>query len=173
MPVAAADLGWDLATVLRTYIRSAEPVLGDLPGGARGFRLLASVARDRLPSQQALAQRVGLDRTVVTYLLDDLAAAGLLERQPDPVDRRARRVVITQAGTDLLAELGERLHPVQDEVLASLDEAERTQLRALLNRVAHDISSGGPPPQLQETRDNLGRVRLGHELVSAGDRACS
>lgn len=144
-PLAGAELGWSLSTVLRAYIRSAEPSLGDLPGGARGFRLLSSVARDQLPSQLALAQRVGLDRTVVTYLLDDLAAAGLLERRSDPIDRRTRRVVITRAGVDLLAELGHRLHILQEEViLASLDEADRTQLRALLNRVAHDIASGAP-----------------------------
>ena len=34
----------------------------------------------------------------MTYLLDDLEQAGLIERRPEPADRRARRVVATDAG---------------------------------------------------------------------------
>jgi len=45
----------------------------------------------------------------MTYLLDDLEAARLIERRPDPTDRRARRLVATQLGTALLATLNDRL----------------------------------------------------------------
>ncbi len=55
-------------------------------------------------------------------------------------DRQALQVVTTHAAMVLLAELGQRLQQVQDGVvLAPLDEAERTQLRVLLNRAAHDL----------------------------------
>src|SRR5204862_8339718 len=42
-------------------------------------------------TQLALAQHLGVDRTVMTYLIDDLEAAKLIERRPDPTDRRADR----------------------------------------------------------------------------------
>lgn len=133
------DFGWALATLLRAYVHAADTALDDLPGGSRAFRLLASVARDDLPSQLAVAHSAGLDRTVVTYLLDDLAAAGLVERRPDPSDRRARRVVLTGAGRLRLEEIEDRLRSVEDEVLASLDARERAQLRALVRRVAGEL----------------------------------
>ena len=133
------DLGWALATVLRSYLRTSDQVLADLPGGARGYRLLASVARDCPRSQLALARHVGLDRTVVTYLLDDLAAAGLLERQADPEDRRTRRVVATEAGNRRLVELDVLLRRVEQQVLGDLSPADIGQFRCLVQRVALGI----------------------------------
>ena len=38
----------------------------------------------------------------MTYLLDDLEKAGLIERRPDPADRRARRIAATASGRRLL-----------------------------------------------------------------------
>lgn len=134
------DLGWALATVLRSYLRASDDMLADLPGGARGYRLLTSVARDCPRSQLALAQHVGLDRTVVTYLLDDLANAGLLERQADPCDRRTRRVVATEAGRRRLVELDALLLRVEEHVLADLDPADSHLFRGLVQRVAVGIS---------------------------------
>jgi MarR family transcriptional regulator, transcriptional regulator for hemolysin len=80
---------------------------------------------------------VGVDRTVMTYLLDSLAEAGLVERRPDPADRRARRIVATAHGRALLDKLGERLREAEDQVLAGLDEAEDRQVfRILLQRLS-------------------------------------
>ena len=78
----------------------------------------------------------------MTHLLDDLERAGLVERRPDPADRRARRIVATPAGATLLDELDRRLASVEDTVLAALDPAERQTLRALLSKVA---VAGCPP----------------------------
>src|SRR3954465_14953413 len=96
-----ADLGWALGVVLRGYAKSAQTVIAEVPGGPRGFQGLASAVAGTAPTQLALANKLGIDRTVMTYLLDDLEQAGLIERQPDPADRRARRVVATEAGTPL------------------------------------------------------------------------
>lgn len=139
-----ADLGWALVTVLRSYARAADQAMTDVPGGSRGYRLLAAVARDCPRSQAALAQHVGLDRTVVTYLLDDLSARGWLHRQPDPVDRRARRVVATPAGTAHLETLDQRLRDVEDRILGELDSDDRARLRGLLRRVALAVVTVDP-----------------------------
>jgi DNA-binding MarR family transcriptional regulator len=75
----------------------------------------------------------------MTYLLDDLEAARLIERQPDPTDRRAHRVVATQLGTELLGTLNDRLRAAEADVLAPLDgearETFRGQVRLLATRV--------------------------------------
>src|SRR6266581_1885803 len=131
------DLGWALGVLSRCYVKAATATLADVPGGPRGYQVLAAAARDEHGSQLALAQHLGVDRTVMTYLLDSLAEAGLIERRPDPADRRARRVVATARGRVLLDELGERLRAAEDQLLAGLDDdADRQAFRMLLQRVA-------------------------------------
>src|SRR5690348_13277877 len=79
-----ADLGWAIGSVFRDYLKSAQASVVDLPGGARGYQVLAAAGNEQPGTQQALGQRVGIDRSVMTYLVDDLVAAGLVERRPDP-----------------------------------------------------------------------------------------
>ena len=131
------DLGWALGVLSRCYLRAVTATFADVPGGSRGYQVLAAAARDEHGSQLALAQHLGVDRTVMTYLLDSLAEAGLIERRPDPADRRARRIVATTRGRALLDGLGERLRAAEDQVLAGLDnDADRQAFRALLRRLA-------------------------------------
>jgi DNA-binding MarR family transcriptional regulator len=134
------DLGWSLGAVLRSYLSAASGAVVDVPGRGRGYLVLDTAGRGEPKSQSALAQFLGVDRTVMTYLIDGLERAGLVERRPDPVDRRARRVVITENGRALLAEVRERLRQVEDEVLAALDESDRSTLRTLLHRVASAVA---------------------------------
>jgi DNA-binding MarR family transcriptional regulator len=132
----ADDLGWGLAVVFRAYVKAADAATEGLPGGHRGYQVLCAAARDEPGSQAALASRLGIDRTVMTYLLDDLEGAALVERQPDPVDRRTRRVVATAHGREVLAELDERFRRAERHLLASLDPREQEAFRKLLREVA-------------------------------------
>ncbi len=136
--VLADDLGWALGVTFRAYVAATHSVLADLPGGPRGYQVLSAAASGAVNSQLALAQHLGIDRTVMTYLLDDLEGAGLIERHADPADRRARRIVATARGRGLLATLNERLEAAEAQLLAPLDPAEqasfRTQLRLLATR---------------------------------------
>ena len=112
----AADLGWALGTIKRAYVEAATRVAAEVPGGTRGYLVLVTSGRGEPSSQLALAQHLGVNRTVMTYLLDDLERAGLVERRPDPADRRARRVAITDSGRTLLRELKDRLRQAEDEL---------------------------------------------------------
>jgi DNA-binding MarR family transcriptional regulator len=138
------DLGWALGTVLRHYLGSASQAVADVPGGGRGYLVLATAGRGEPKSQLALAHHLGVDRTVMTYLIDDLEQAGLVERRPDPADRRARRVVITDTGCALLDEVRDRLHNVEEQVLSPLDEPDRATLRTLLRRLATAVAPADP-----------------------------
>ena len=145
------DLGWALGALSRSYVKAVAATFAAVPGGSRGYQVLAAAARDEHGSQLALAQHLGVDRTVMTYLLDSLAEAGLIERRPDPADRRARRIVATTCGRTLLDELGERLREAEGQVLAGLDEAEdrqafRTLLRRLAVHAATALESTAPDP---------------------------
>jgi DNA-binding MarR family transcriptional regulator len=81
----------------------------------------------------------------MTYLLDDLEAAKLIERRPDPTDRRARRVVATQLGTELLETLNDRLRAAEADVLAPLDCEARETFRAQVRLLATRADPLAPP----------------------------
>ena len=112
--------------LLRLAARMREAVQEELEElGLRwepALALLVCRAVDGL-SQQALADRTGLDRTTVSQLLADLEEDGYLQRRPSPVDRRRRGVHLTRAGLGLAA-----------DAAAALERAERTALRPLRGR---------------------------------------
>jgi DNA-binding MarR family transcriptional regulator len=141
----ADDLGWGLGTVFRAYVSAAHAAVADLPGGTRGYQVLSAAAHGTVGSQLALAQHLAVDRTVMTYLLDDLEAAGLIERRPDPADRRARRIVATKKGTKLLAALDDRLQKAEAQLLTPLDPKARDSFRAQVRALATRIDTLDPP----------------------------
>lgn len=138
------DLGWTLGVTFRAYVRTANHLMEAIPGGPRGYQVLAAAANDLPVSQGALAARLGIDKTVMTYLVDDLEKAGLVERRPDPSDRRHKRLVATEGGARTWSSMQARLEHAEDHVLAPLDPAERSTLRDLLQRVAMQAQSLDP-----------------------------
>lgn len=130
------DLGWALGLLFRRYQKTAGDVLGDVPGGPRGYQLLTLASQVGPRRQLTLAQDLGIDRTVMTYLLDDLEAAGLVERQADPADRRARLIAVTNSGEAMIDRVKGCLGGAEDRLLSALTDGERVAFRAMLLRVA-------------------------------------
>ena len=143
-----ADLGWALGRVTRAHLRTARDVVSDLPGGPRGYQVLAGLGEGPPSTQLALARTLGVDRTVMTYLLDELEGEGLVERRPDPADRRARHVLLTETGRARLCDLERRLRDAEDQLLAPLEPAERDALRTLLQRLAVRSDGAGSACQV-------------------------
>ena len=130
------DLGWAIRLVSTAFSRVATESVAGLPGGPRGYLVLVALAGGKPPTQLALAKEVSLDRTVLTYLLDDLEAHALVSRSPDPRDRRARLVLITDIGRTRLQQVRQSLAIAEARLLADLDAQDASMLRSLLSRVA-------------------------------------
>jgi DNA-binding MarR family transcriptional regulator len=83
-----------------------------------------------------LAREIVLSPPAMSRFVDRLAAAGCARREPDPDDRRAQRVVLTQEGVDLLR----RMWPVYaagiEEHFAAHLDGSRQSVRATLERIA-------------------------------------
>ncbi|TCO51642.1 DNA-binding MarR family transcriptional regulator [Kribbella antiqua] len=139
-----SDLGWALGVVFRRYAKAAAAALADVPGGPRGYQVLATVTAEGPRRQLDLAAQLDVDRTVMTYLLDDLEKAGLVQRQADPADRRARLIVPTEQSREALCDIERRLTAAEDEVLGSLEDTERSAFRLLLQRVAVQAQAVDP-----------------------------
>jgi DNA-binding MarR family transcriptional regulator len=151
----ADDLGWGLGMIFRAYVKAAHAAVTDLPGGPRGYQVLSAAAQGTVNSQLALAQHLGVDRTVMTYLLDDLEAANLIERRPDPADRRARRIFATQKGNELLTSLNDRLAAAEADLLAPLGTKTRDAFRAQVRLLATQIHAADPPDSPCALADEL------------------
>jgi DNA-binding MarR family transcriptional regulator len=104
------------------------------------YRLLAALEEFGPSSQAQLGRHTRMDRSDIVAALNDLAARGLVQRSPDPADRRRNVVSITPAGVAHLDRLEELLAGVQAELLAPLSPAERAELARLLTRVVEHHS---------------------------------
>ncbi|MFI8182644.1 MarR family winged helix-turn-helix transcriptional regulator [Actinacidiphila glaucinigra] len=134
------DFGFAIGAVFRAYAKAVDAAVGDIPGGPRGYLVLAAAATGEAGSQKSLAERLGVDRTVMTYLLDDLEAAGLVERRPDPADRRSRHVFATEHGAERREELRARVDLVEQHLLGALPEESREAFRGMLCTLARHVT---------------------------------
>ncbi len=106
-------------------------VYAQCDAGPREYLVLDALAEDDVQSQQSLASRLDVSRTIMVRLVDRLEDAGLAARTPNPANRRSHILSITDAGRATLAELSTR----DDELTAPLTARERTRLKELLRRL--------------------------------------
>jgi DNA-binding MarR family transcriptional regulator len=99
------------------------------------YSLLAALAEGGPVSQATLSRRTTIDRSDMVATINELAEQGLVERSPDPDDRRRNVITTTPAGRRQLRKLDRLLARVQDELLAPLSASERRQLVRLLTRI--------------------------------------
>ncbi len=138
------DLGWNLAMVLRGYQRQLEIAVEGLPGGVRCYQVLSTVIHRDLPSQQAIGAHLAIDRTVLTYLLDGMVDAGLVERIPDPTDRRARKIRATPEGVSVLTRYETRVAAVEASILSGMHDDDAHRLAELLGALATSVHRADP-----------------------------
>jgi DNA-binding MarR family transcriptional regulator len=152
-PSSCGDLGWAINIVFRAFRQWASASLADLPGGPRGYLVLSAVSQDLPRSQLALAQQLAVDKTAMTYLLDALEGAGLVERRPDPADRRQRQIVLTPNGHCALEEFGGRLTEAEQRLLSALTPEEALTFRQLFDRVARSTQEATEPCLIKQATD--------------------
>ncbi|MCX4783317.1 MarR family winged helix-turn-helix transcriptional regulator [Streptomyces sp. NBC_01264] len=95
-------------------------------------------------SQAALSGRTDIHRSDLVAVINELAARELVERTPDPADRRRNVITLTAAGRRRLRKLEQLLATAQEELLSPLSAKEREQLVALLGRLVAHHAPGGP-----------------------------
>jgi DNA-binding MarR family transcriptional regulator len=123
----------------RRWATSLEPF--DLtPHSIRALRTIAGLDRPRLG---VVAERLRITPRSATEVVDALEERGLVERTPDPVDRRATCVSLTASGADTLAKADALRSAAGAEQFARLSPDERLQLRALLLKL--DDQAEEPP----------------------------
>jgi DNA-binding MarR family transcriptional regulator len=123
------------------------------------YSLLAALDEAGPASQADLSRGTTIDRSDMVATVNDLVEQGLVERSPDPTDRRRNVVTITSAGQRQLRKLDRLVGKVQDELLAPLSADERTQLVDLLTRIVDHHARTSEQPRSRPSSGPAFRAR--------------
>ena len=134
--VSQAEQAWALLLQIGFDLVSAHfaTTVAELDLAPAQARALHELDLDRPISMRELAERLKSDPSNLTGLIDRLEARGLVERRPDPTDRRIKGLALTPAGARLRERLLARLYSAPPSV-AALSEHDQRVLRDVLQRV--------------------------------------
>ena len=130
------DLGAMVMRLGRRLIAMEQPILARHEVSMWAYVVLLALGGQPLRTQAALAAAIGADKTRLIPVLDDLQARGLIEREPDPADRRVRLLRLTDAGRRPRQAVQTEIHRAEDELLADVPPADRDTLRRVLMELA-------------------------------------
>src|SRR5512133_4092132 len=133
---AADSVGFMLSTLGHAISRRFIHALQPLELHPREFAVLRAVKASDGQSQQTLAERLRIPPSRMVAIVDELESRGLIERRPDPDDRRVRALYVTKRGQTLLQAPFNLLVQPEREISEGLSVKERAELLALLNRIA-------------------------------------
>jgi DNA-binding MarR family transcriptional regulator len=97
---------------------------------------LGLLYNNRLSTPTELARYTGLSSGATTAMLDRLEQSGLIERRPNPDDRRGTLILLVKAGTDRVAPWYASVRQAQDELVSSYSELELATLADFFERFA-------------------------------------
>jgi DNA-binding MarR family transcriptional regulator len=129
-------------------------LLAPLGIGPRHFAMLRFVRDAEGQSQQALGSALGIPASRMVALVDELEGEGMLERRPNPADRRSHALYLTAKGRKLLDRAFAIAMAHEDRVCESLSEAEREEVLRLLNKIGDSMGmTAGVHPELAAPSD--------------------
>src|SRR5262245_7998058 len=111
-------------------------------------------------SQRALAEHLCIEGPTMTRHLDRFEAGGLIERRPDPQDRRNTLVYTTPEGKRMLRRLTSIMEKAQEDILAGLTPEEIDTLTQLTQRVRDNVERAAE-------RESVPVIRHSHGMQPA------
>jgi MarR family transcriptional regulator for hemolysin len=122
----AHDLNWELRLgflihdVSRLRRKVVDRVLKPLDVTRSQWWVLAFLSRDDGMSQVALADELDLGKVALGGLIDRLEAVGFVERRPDKVDRRLKRVFLAPKCAGLIEQIREAVNETETEIVGGI-----------------------------------------------------
>lgn len=120
----------------------------DLEAGITGARytLLMTLyfSRENLLAQNEISRELNVSRTNITNLIDGLERDGLVERVPNPSDRRVSYAQLTDRGRALCVKLMPTMAQLMEDATRDFTPDERAQFKAFLYRVQRNIVATHP-----------------------------
>ena len=120
-----SDLAAMAVRLSRGLMAVEQPILAAHEVSMWGYAVLSTLREEPVRAQSALARAIGADKTRLIPVLDELQRRGLIEREPDPADRRVHLLRLTRAGRDLQASAQAGIRAEEVRLLARLPAADR------------------------------------------------
>lgn len=130
------DLAAMLAPLGRALMAFEVPVLARHGLSMWGYSVLCGLDGQEVRTQSALANAIGADKTRIIGVLDDLQDAGLINRHPDPADRRVYLLSPTRKGARVKAAARADIQRGEEALLARLPAADRRAFLRSLETLA-------------------------------------
>ncbi len=130
-----ASTGYLLARLGMESRRIWAQMLGEHGLTPHQFGVLMALAQLGAASQQQVSRAVGVDPRNAVPIVDGLEQRGLLERRPDPADRRRHAITLTTAGQATIGQLRQAGDELENRFLAGLTDEERAGLHATLSKL--------------------------------------
>jgi len=134
------NFGFLLKEVSRRYVNRFEVRAAEIPLNLAQAKALVRLEKNEGVSQARLAELAEVDPMTMVRILDRMEAEGLLERRPDPADRRARCLYLTAKAKPILSEIWRLSDEIRAEIFAGVSQAEREQFMTVLQRLYDNIS---------------------------------
>lgn len=131
-----ADLGAMVVRLGRRLIAMEEPILARHEITMWAYVVLSGLRERPTRTQAALAAAIGADKTRLIPVLDDLQRRGLIDREPDPADRRVRLLSLTPAGRRLHAAVRADIRAAEEALLADAAEEDRAGFLIVLEALS-------------------------------------
>jgi len=135
MATERPDLAAMLYPLVRELIALELPVLAAHKVSMWGYSVLTALDDTPVRTQAALAEAIGADKSRIIGTLDELQQAGLIERTPDPADRRVRLLAITAQGRRVRRTVRMEIQAQEEQVLTALTPADRKAFLRILQEL--------------------------------------
>lgn len=133
--VLETQIGHLLRRAHQRHVAQFEKEVGDLDLTPTQFAALAKISERGEVSQNLLGRMTAMDPATIQGVIQRLMARGLIDRRPDPNDRRATLLRLSTSGRTLTREAIRRAHHVSKGVLEPLTPDDRAQLTGLLRKL--------------------------------------
>lgn len=142
VPVASGichSIIW-MSHLIERYANARLPTFGlgvdlSMPRARLLLAVAAGAAEEASTRMSDIALDVGVTARTITTMVDALEREGLVERLPDPLDRRAISLALTDAGEALVPRVQAAMDEISAAVVSPLADADQTTLHRLLTRL--------------------------------------
>ena len=130
-----------MADVSRLARRSFDAQAREIGVTRPQWQVLVVLRRHEGVNQGGLAELLDVEPITVCRMVDRLQEADLVERRPDPADRRSWRLFLTAKAEELLAQLRPLGLRFEAEALDGVSASERSALIAMLERIRQTLAA--------------------------------
>lgn len=154
------NVGYLLKDVSRRYVARFERHAQEVALTLMQCKVLLHLSKNEGASQVRLCELTDIEPMMMVRILDRMEADKLLERRPDPQDRRARRLYLTRKAAVVLDEIDRISEVTRSEIFAGVSKADREAFQKVLEHVHQNacaLEAAAPPVAAQPNPTVSGR----------------